>query len=188
MKAGTATHLADLYAGSLLELARDSGTIEDVSADLETLATLLAREPGFGAFLASPYFAEQTKQDLLQRVFAGKLHRITINFLDVAIDHNRGALLPQMVDRYRKLYRRYRGYEAVTVTVAQSLSREQQDQLARDLAQAMQVRIDMEVQVDPSLLGGVIIRHGDQMLDNSIRGRLLRAVRRVADPENRHKT
>ncbi|MCU0914875.1 MAG: ATP synthase F1 subunit delta [Planctomycetes bacterium] len=187
MKAGAATHLADLYAGSLLELARDSGVVEAVSADLETLATLLTREPGFEAFLASPYFAEQTKRDLVRQVFDGKLHRLTINFLCVAIDHNRGAVLPQMIERYRQLYRAHQGYEAVTVTVAQSLSPEQRDKLAQDLAQAMQAKIDMEVRVDPAILGGVIIRHGDQMLDNSIRGRLLRTVGRVANPENRYK-
>jgi F-type H+-transporting ATPase subunit delta len=187
MNTGAVAHLADLYARSLLDLAKESGAVEAVSADLETVAVLLAKEPGLEAFLASPYFAEQTKRDLIRQVFTGRLHRITINFLCVMIDHNRGAVLPRIIDRYRQLYRVHQGYEAVTVTVAQGLSREQIEKLSNDLAQAMNAKIDLEVQVDPSILGGVIIRHADKMLDNSIRGRLIRTVSQVANPENRHK-
>ena len=60
------------------------------------------------------------------------------------------------------------------------------ERLTQDLAEALHAPIDLEVQVDPSILGGIIIRHGDQMLDNSVRGRLLRTVRHVANPENRY--
>jgi len=187
MKTGTAVHLADLYAGSLLDLAKETGVVDTISADLETVATLLAKEPGFEAFLASPYFAEQTKRDLIRKVFTGKLHRTTVNFLCVTINHNRGAILPRIIDRYRQLYRVYQGYEAVTATVAKSLSQEQIQKLSHDLAQAMNAKIDLEVLVDPAILGGVIIRRGDKMLDNSIRGRLVRTVTQVANPQNRYK-
>jgi F-type H+-transporting ATPase subunit delta len=187
MKTGAAAHLADLYAGSLLDLAKESGVVDAISDDLEAIAALMAKEPGFEAFLASPYFAEQTKRDLIRQVFAGKLHRITVNFLCVTINHNRGAILPRILDRFRQLYRAYQGYEAVTATVAKSLSQEQLQKLSHDLAQAMNAKIDLEVLVDPAILGGVIIRHGDQMLDNSIRGRLTRTVTQVANPQNRYK-
>ena len=53
--------------------------------------------------------------------------------------------------------------------------------------EAMRAKIDLEVLVDPSILGGVIIRHSDKMLDNSVRGRLVRTVGRIANPENRFK-
>jgi F-type H+-transporting ATPase subunit delta len=187
MNTGTATHVADIYARSLLDLAKEARAVEAVAADLETLAALLAQEPDLGTFLASPYFAEQTKRDVIRKVLTGKLHDLTLRFLYVMIDHGRGALLPGILDRFRQLHRAYQGYEAVTVTVAQSLSQDQIDQLVRDLTAAMRTKIDLEVQVDPSLLGGIIIRHGDQMLDNSVRGRLLRTIHQVANPEHRYK-
>ncbi len=74
----------------------------------------------------------------------------------------------------------------MTVTVAQSLSREQLEKLTRDLAEAMHTKIDLEVRADPAILGGIVIRHGDQMLDNSVRGRLLRTVSQIANPQNRY--
>ncbi len=71
MKSGTATRLADIYARSLLDLAKESRIVEAVAADLEVIADLLAQQPDLEAFLASPYFAEQTKRDLIRR----HLHR-----------------------------------------------------------------------------------------------------------------
>jgi len=187
MNTATATRIADIYARSLLDLAKEAQAVETIAADLETVAALLAQEPDLEAFLASPYFAEQTKRDVIRKVLTGRLHDLTLRFLCVMIDHGRGALLPGILERFRQLHRAYQGYEAVMVTVAQGLSREQIDKLAQDLAQAMGAKIDLEVQVDPSLLGGIIIRHGDQMLDNSVRGRLTRTVSQVANPENRYK-
>jgi F-type H+-transporting ATPase subunit delta len=141
MITATATHVADIYARSLLDLAKEARTLDAVAADLEVVSALLAQEPDLEAFLASPYFAEQTKRDVLCRVLTGKLSDLTLHFLCVMIDHSRGALLPEIIDRFRQLHRAYQGYEAVTVTVAQSLSKEQVDKLAQDLTQAMRVKI-----------------------------------------------
>jgi F-type H+-transporting ATPase subunit delta len=187
MDAGSAAHLANVYARSLFDLAKESGTVDAVASDLEVVSTLLTQQPELEAFLASPYFAEQTKRGLIRDTFTGRLNNVTVNFLSVVIDHNRGALVPGMLERFRQLYRGYQGYETVSVTVARSLSQEQTQKLVQDLAEALRAKIDLEVQVDPSILGGIIIRRGDNMLDNSVRGRLARAIRQVANPENRYK-
>lgn len=187
MNTGTVARVADIYARSLLDLAKEARMVEQIAGDLETVSALLTQQPELEAFLASPYFAEQTKRDLIRGVLTGKLAPLTVNFLSVMIEHNRGALLPRILERYRQLYRAYQGYEAVSVTVAQSLNPDQVRRLSQDLAEAMRAKIDLEVLVDPSILGGVIIRHSDKMLDNSVRGRLVRTVGRIANPENRFK-
>ncbi|MBM4024983.1 MAG: ATP synthase F1 subunit delta [Planctomycetes bacterium] len=186
MKTGAAAELAETYARSLLEAAQEARAVDAVAADLEVVAALLTQEPELGAFLASPYVGESAKRTLLHEALAGKLHPLTLQFLQVTIAHERGALLPVILDRYRRLSRAYEGYETVKVTVAQSLSPEQTEKLSRDLAAAMRAKIDLEVQVEPAILGGVIIRHGDRMLDNSLRGRLVRAVDQIANPERRN--
>jgi len=188
MSHGTAALLAETYARSLLELAEQSRLVDDVQADLETLAALLAQEPSFPAFLSSPYFAEETQRDLVRRTFEGALHPMTLHFLFVIIDHNRGKLLPEMIERYRGLYRALRGYRTVTAVVARPLRDDQKTKLAQDLAAAMHAQVDLDVQVDPSLLGGVVLRYGDRMLDNSLRGRLVRTVGRIADPQRRQQS
>ena len=176
MNIGASARIAEIYARSLLDLASQAQTADAISADLEAISTLLAQNAHFHAFLASPYFTRQAKRDLVGTVFAGKLHRLTLNFFFVLIDRERGAFLPEIVDRYRQLHRALQGYRTVSVTVAKPISEERFERLSRNLAEALHTQIDMEMRVDPSILGGVIIRYGDEMLDNSVRGRLTRTV------------
>ncbi|OHB65951.1 MAG: ATP synthase F1 subunit delta [Planctomycetes bacterium RBG_13_62_9] len=187
MNAATAARIADIYARTLMDLAQESGMVEAVSDDLEAISSVLAQELDLQPFLASPYFAEETRRDLMRRVFSGKVNQLTLHFVLVMVEHDRGGLLSRSIDRFRRLYRAYQGYEPVTATVAQGLSDEQTNKLARDLAEAMKIKIDLDVQVDPSLLGGIVIRHGDKLLDNSIRGRLTRTVSRITSTEKRYK-
>jgi F-type H+-transporting ATPase subunit delta len=185
MSNGTAAQIAGTYAQSLLELAEPSGIIDAVETDLETVAALLAEEPSFQAFLASPYFAEQTKRDLIRKVLADRANPVTLNFLSVVIDHDRGGLLPEIIGRYKQLYRAYRGYQTVTAVVARPLRADQKAKLSQDLTNAMNTRVDLDVRVDPSIIGGVILRYGDRMVDNSVRGRLARTVGQITHPERR---
>jgi len=185
MTSGVAARIVETYAQSLLDLAKESAIIDAVEEDVEAVAALLEREPSFQAFLASPYFAEQSKRDLVRKILAGRLNDLTLNFLSVLIDHDRGALLPEIIDRYTQLYRVHRGYQTVTAIVSHPLREDQKARLAEDLAAAMHVKVDLDVHVDASILGGVIFRHGDKMLDNSLRGRLARTVERITHPERR---
>lgn len=188
MTSGVAARIVETYAQSLLDLAKESAIIDAVEEDVEAVAALLEREPSFQAFLASPYFAEQSKRDLVRKILAGRLNDLTLNFLSVLIDHDRGALLPEIIDRYTQLYRVHRGYQTVTAIVSHPLREDQKARLAEDLAAAMHVKVDLDVHVDASILGGVIFRHGDRMLDNSVRGRLVRTVERITHPERRQQT
>jgi F-type H+-transporting ATPase subunit delta len=185
VKTGTAAHIADIYARSLLELAEQSRSVDAVANDLETVSAILEQSPDFEAFLASPYFAEQTKHGLVRKVLTGKLQTLTLNFLSVMIDHERGMFLPEIIGRYRQLYRVYQGYRTVEVTVAQPMSDEQAQKLSRELADALQAKIDLDVRVDPSIIGGVVIRYEDKMVDNSIKGRLARTVNQLLTPQKR---
>jgi F-type H+-transporting ATPase subunit delta len=187
MNTGTAARVAGIYAQTLLDLAQEAQTVGPVAADLDAIATLLTQDPSFGAFLASPYFDEDTKKDLLRKVLAGHVQRLTLNFLLVMIDHGRGTLLPLIVNRFTQLYRRYQGYETVEVTVAKPLDPSQREKLLRDLAESLKMKVDLDVHVDPAILGGVVIRYNENMLDNSVRGRLARTINQLTNPQTRQK-
>lgn len=187
MSTATAGHIADIYAGSLMDLAVQSQAVDAVAADLDLVASLLEQNPDFEAFLASPYFGEQAKREMIRKILTGRLQRLTLNFLFVMIDHNRGRFLPDILGRFRQLYRTYQGYQTVEVTVATALSDPERDKLAKELAEAMNTKIDLNVRVDPALLGGIVIRYGDKMIDNSVKGRLGRTIRRLLTPQKRQK-
>jgi len=187
MSTGTAAHIADIYTRSLMDLATQGHLVEAVAADLDMISTLLTQNPEFEAFLASPYFDEKTKRDLVRSLLAGKVQSLTLNFLSVMIDHNRGRFLAVIIGRYGQLYRLYQGYRPVDVTVAQPLSQEETDKLSRELAEAMNTKVDLDIRIDPAILGGMIIRYGDKMVDNSVKGRLARTVTQLLNPQKRQK-
>jgi F-type H+-transporting ATPase subunit delta len=187
MSTGTAAHLADIYARCLMDLAKQGQLVEAVATDFDAISTLLTQNPDFEAFLASPYFDEGTKRNVIRQVFTGRLQSLTLNFLCVMIDHNRGRFLPQVMGRYRQLYRLYQGYQPVDVTVAQPLSDEEVQELSAELAEAMNAKIDLDVHVDGAILGGLIIRYADKMVDNSVKGRLNRAVNQLLNVQKRQK-
>jgi len=187
MSTGTVAHLADIYTRSLMDLATQAGLVDDVAADFDAIATLLTQNPDFEAFLASPYFDEKTKRDLVRKILTDRLQRLTLNFLFVMIDHNRGRLLPAIIGRYRQLYRLYQGYQPVDVTVAQPMSEEEVAKLSREMAEAMNAKIDLDVHVDPRILGGLVVRYGDKMVDNSVKGRLARTINQLLNPQKRQK-
>ncbi len=187
MSTGTAAHIADIYARALMDLATQGKLVEAVAADLDTISTLLTQNPDFEAFLASPYFDEKTKRDLVRHILTGKLQGLTLNFLLVMIDHNRGRFLPEIIGRYGQFYRLYQGYQPVDVTVAQPISKEEVEKLSKELAEAMNTKIDLDIHIDPAILGGLIIRYGDKMVDNSVKGRLTRTVNQLLNPQKRQK-
>jgi F-type H+-transporting ATPase subunit delta len=187
MKTAAAARIAEVYAGALLDLAEQSHEVETVWADLDAVSTLLTQNPDFRAFLASPYFAQQAKQDVVRKLFSGRVQPLTLHLLLVMIDHDRAAMLPEIIERYRQLYRVYQGYETVSVTVAQPIDEQHKEKLTRELAEALNTKIDLDVHVDPAILGGTIIRYDDKMVDNSARGRLGRTVRQLLDLQKKGK-
>lgn len=187
MNTAVVTHIADIYASTLLDLAKPSNQVDAVAADLDVVSTLLKQNADFEAFLASPYFGQQAKKDMVGKLLAGRVQPLTLHFLLVMIDHDRAAVLPEIIERFGQLYRAYQGYETVDVTVAKPIDEQEREKLTRELAEALHTKVDLNVHVDPSILGGVIIRYSDKMVDNSARGRLGRTVRQLLDLQKKGK-
>jgi len=186
-KDSMANRVAEIYAHPLLELAADEHLIDAVRDDLNVLSGLLAEEKSFAGFLVSPYFAQEAKTELVQKVFADRLNDLTVNFLQAVIKHNRETFLPQIIARYDRLCSAHHGYQLVKVTAASPMSDERLERLRDDLASALNCRVELQVCVDPFIIGGIIIRYAGKLVDNSIRGRIHRIVADIADPQKRQK-
>jgi F-type H+-transporting ATPase subunit delta len=188
MRSADAVRVADIYARSLAEVARGAADGGDtVERDLEALSTVMTQEPQFRAFLVSPYFSESVKQDMVHKVFDGKMDPIVLNFLLVVVAHHREAVLDQMINHYRQLSHARRGLQAVRATVARPLSDEQRVGLLSNLTGALKSEVELDVRVDPSIIGGIVIHYAGQKVDNSIRTRLHRVVGEIARLQVEHK-
>lgn len=174
-----AVQIGQIYAQAIFELAEQPRLIDVLKGDLDLLADITAQIKEFAAMMVSPSFREEHKKQLILDVFSGKLNELTMNFLLVAVEHNRMGFLPNIIAKYNELWEAYHGTHRVKVVVSRPIDRQEIEKLTERIAAAINGRVRLEVVVNPSIIGGAIIRYGDKLIDNSIRNRLQLVVKEV---------
>lgn len=179
-------YLGRVYAKALIGAAENSGVVEQVLDEFQAFqADLLDQIPGFEAFLASPRVPPQTQIDLLDRTLASQVSETFLNFLKVVVRHRRGDCLRAMLPAAIKLYNERCDCVDVLVTTAAELDESDQLAIADRLEAMLGRRINMNLEIDQQLLGGLVIRVGDTVFDGSLSGRLQQwrnaAQQRVAE-------
>ena len=170
---GIQASLAGRYATALFGLARDEKQIDAVTRSLDTIEKAVAESPDLRALATSP---------LIRRADAGNavraltptlgLDQITGHFLGVLADNGRLRELRNVIRTFRLLAARFRGETTAEVTSAFPLDDEQVTRLKANLKSRFGQDVALDAKVDPEILGGIVIRHGSQMIDASIRTKL----------------
>lgn len=174
---GTASHIAETYSKALFELASQQQLVDTVRSDLDILGNLITTDKDFSAFMTSPQFSLEQKQQLIEKACGSSLNNLTFNFLMVVISHNRISSLPYIIAKYEKLYQTYHNYCNIRVMVSQPLSPKENEDLKTALSVAMNNdKILLDITVKPLIIGGIIINYSDKVIDNSVSGRLRRAI------------
>lgn len=171
--------LAQVYAQSLFELAKEQHVMDAFKKDLDLLSAVAEQEGDFIRLLGSPYFSVENKEGLLNKTLSGRVGELTLNFLKVALKHHRAAILPAILVECDKLWDEYCGCCPVKVTVCRPLDDGEVSKLRADIAEAVDKKVRLAVVVDPQIMGGMEIRYGEMLIDNTIRNRLQRAVKTV---------
>lgn len=169
------TGLADRYASALFELAEEKGVLDQVAGDLRDLKTMIAESADFRRFVESPVLsrAEQVKGVTALAEKAG-MQGITRNFLGLAASNRRLFALPGIINGFLAKLAALRGEVTADVVSAKPLTDAQRDALAASLKQATGKDVALTTAVDPALIGGLIVRVGSRMIDNSLRTKLQR--------------
>ena len=170
---GIQASLPGRYATALFELARDAKAIDKVEASLATVRAALDQSPDFRQLTTSPLIARGAATKAVAAV-AKKLKRdaTTSKFLGVLADNRRLSQLPAIIRAFRQLAAGFRGETSAEVTSAHPLSNDQVTALKQSLRQRIGREVSVDLSVDPSLLGGLVVRIGSQMIDSSIKTRL----------------
>jgi len=163
------------YAKSLLELANEQNQAEAINNDLAALGEALGSDPSFGHFLRSPSVSDSDRLNVLKKATGGASPLLN-NFLGVLAAHGRLGILPDVAEAYDELLGEQLGKIEVDVTVAQKLSPEQLEQARQKVSQALKKDAVIHQYVDDSIVGGLILRVQDQLIDASVRSQL-RAMR-----------
>lgn len=167
--------IADPYAQALMALASDQQLVDRFGEDAQAVLDVLSSSQDLQQFLANPLLEGDAKKAVLQQVVANDVHPFFVNFLKLLVDRGRILFLAAVLKQYQMLLRQLRKTVLAEVTAAVELSEAQQSSI-RERVKAMTEaeQVDLEVNLDSELLGGVIIRVGSQVVDASLRGQLRR--------------
>src|SRR6185312_8335412 len=167
--------LAERYAAALFELADERHALDEAAGDLRELRAMLAASPDLGRLVRSPVLsrAEQGKA-MAVLVENAKLSQLTADFIAIVARNRRLFAVPAMIEAYLNKLAERRGEVTAEITAAQPLNAAQQDALGEQLRRVVGGRVAVDVRVDPSLLGGMIVKIGSRMVDGSIKGQLQR--------------
>jgi len=161
------------YAEAAFEVAMRDGTVDAWRAELDAAAEIAADET-VGRLLANPAVALETRTEMAEKIFSKVVGRPTLNLIGLMLRRGRIEQLPRVAAEFRRLDNARQGITVTTATSASPLTPDEIRALTTRLEQFTGGRVELDLQVDPSLLGGLVVRVGDRLIDGSVRGRLER--------------
>jgi F-type H+-transporting ATPase subunit delta len=168
--------LARPYAKAVFDAAQDQKAIDHWDQALAFVATVAA-DKEVKNILANPGLSEQRKAELFIDCFEEPLPEALRNFLLILAENKRLGLLPAVSDLFRLYRADLERTVSLEVSTAFELTTEQQQKLIDALSKKLERKVELETSVDQSLIGGVIVRTGDLVIDASVRGKLARMAR-----------
>ena len=165
------TTAARPYAKAVFEMAHETGALTNWSAQLAAMSAVVAAD-GSAALLNHPRITKEQKAEILAEAAGDALDDQGRNLLRVLAENDRFVLLPEIATIFEQLKAEAEGAVEAEITSAQEISDEQQQAIAAALQKRLGREVKLVTKVDPSLMGGAIIRAGDLVIDGSIQGRL----------------
>jgi F-type H+-transporting ATPase subunit delta len=171
--------LARVYGRSLFEVAREHGLLDELREQLGQFADALQGSHDLRVFFFSPYFSTREQQDGLERLLSGADERL-LSFLKLLIENHRMPVVFRVRREYERLWDDHNRLLPVEITSAIALDEQTTGQVAERIGQSTGRRVTLATRVDPDILGGIVVRVGNSILDASIRSRLELLRRQVA--------
>jgi F-type H+-transporting ATPase subunit delta len=171
--------IAQVYARSLFEVAEERDKVDLVRDELGQFADALAESREFELFFFSPYFSTEEKKQGLDKAVEGA-DEVVRNFLGVLIENHRMPALMRIRREYDRLWREVNRLLPVQVTSAVELDEAVTRQIGEEIGRQTGRKVELSSNVDPDVLGGIVLRVGNSILDASIRTRLERLRKQVA--------
>ena len=171
--------IAQVYARALFEVAEAQEKIDEVREQLGELADAVEQDRSLTMFFFSPYFSTEEKKDGLRKAVEGA-EEIFLNFLELLIEKHRMPAIHRIRREYDALWREEHKMLPVQVTTAVALDEEVVRSLGDRISETTGRQVDLTSEVKPDIIGGIVLRVGNSILDASIRNRLEQLRKQVA--------
>jgi F-type H+-transporting ATPase subunit delta len=168
--------VAQHYATAVFELASASGSTtlaEAVLEDLQAINEVLNTMPEFNKILNHPALPSQEKKNILVELFKDKIQELTLRLFELLVDKRRLELLPYIETQYQKCIDRSKGMITATLSSADSMSQQEVEEINSMLSKQLGKKLQLNIVIDQSLIGGACLQVGDQVFDGSIKAKLV---------------
>lgn len=169
------------YAGALLELATRRDAAEAYGRYLAEVASLYREEPKFRLFLDTPRVPEERKKAVLREVLADRVPEPFLHFLLVVLEKRRQRSIPRIEQAYRDLLDERFGRVHANVTLALEPDDELREEITGGLSALLDREVEANFRTDEDIVGGILVRFEDKVMDGSLRRRLQNLRRRLLD-------
>lgn len=160
------------YAETLLILARKESQQEEWGELIDAIAVGMREDPTLRTFLESPKLSAAHKIEILKKALGRRVPQVFLRFVEAVINKRRQMLIPEIASEYRLLIDESENRVHAAVTVASEPTAAERDALSKQLSRLFGKRVVPHISLNPAILGGVIVKVGDTVMDGSVRKRL----------------
>jgi F-type H+-transporting ATPase subunit delta len=171
--------IAEVYARALFEVAQDQDKLDELHDELGQFADAVAENRDLARFFFSPYFSTEEKKDALKKVIDGA-EAPFMNFLEALVERHRMPVIFRIRSRFDQLWEEEKKLLPVEVTSAVELDDKTIKEIGKKIGEQVDRQVELSSHVDPEILGGLVLRVGNFVLDASIRQRLEQLRKQVA--------
>jgi len=167
------TRVASRYVKSLLGLAEEQKALEVVHSDMLLFAKIADENRAFALMLRNPIIKHDKKREILEKIFKGKVHNLTLAIFDIITRKNREEILIDIARQFHTAYNEYKGITKGTVITATPLDaslRKELEQIVKKISDKKNV--ELVEKVDADMIGGFVLNVGDRQIDASIKNKL----------------
>ena len=166
------SRVAIKYATALFRTAKKINQVESISSDLELISDLVGKNPLLKNFLESPQILEKEKKGLFSTTFKDRISEALFSFLMLVVSKHRIQYLLPMAKEFNRVAKEDQGIVQARLITARVVDEKLVEQIKQELEKETKKKVEMKLETDPSLIGGIVIILGDRIIDRSIRHQL----------------
>lgn len=169
----TDSRAASRYVKSLLSLAVEQKSLDAVHKDMQLFSKTVEENRQFRLMLTSPIIKHDTKREILEKLFKGKVNKLTLSIFDIITKKNREPLLPAIAKEFHSAYNDYKGIGVASVTTAVPLDAKLKGEIEKLVKKYSDKKeIELVEKIDKDMIGGFVLNVGDKQIDASIKNKL----------------
>lgn len=177
--------LGEVYAKALFGVGEKSGSTEKLIDELKSINAAVAELPKLNDALTAPQIGTEEKTALVEKAFSGKTSGPMMNFLKVIVQKDRFDCLPAVAVAAQQMHDQLSGKIQATLITAEEVDKKNRAEIAEQLSKKLGKEVELNAEVDPSIIGGVVVRVGDTVYDSSVAGQLeqvrAKAMKKASD-------